>query len=220
MGTAVALVADKVPAFVAQGTGRGNEEVLSEHLTIPRLKLLQKMSDEVDRHHPHYVEGAKDGDFMNSLTREIYGDHLYVISLKFKEEYVVWRNRDAGGGLLGQFKTHKEAAEAIALEDNPEDYDVTQTHTHVLLLKNPETGELSTPNIMDFSSSKLRVSRNWNSQISLKGGDRFASLWKLSSLSTKNRAGNAYMTLETDFVGWCTKEDYKAAEGYYESFAG
>ena len=42
----------------------------------------------------------------------------------------------------------------------------------------PSTGELGIPFIMDFASSKLRVSRSWNSQIQTKGGDRFASLWK------------------------------------------
>ena len=61
------------------------------------------MSDECDKHHPNYIEGAEDGHFLNSLTNEIYGDEIYVLNVKFKDEYVVWRKREAGGGLLGSF---------------------------------------------------------------------------------------------------------------------
>lgn len=221
MSNVIPLTSAKVPDFVKKGSGRGNEEVQAQHLQIPRIKLLQKMSDEIDRHHPNFIQGAKDGDFMNSLTREVYGDSIYVIPVKFKEEFVVWRKREAGGGLLGSFKTEGEADAAIANSgEKREDFDITQSHSHILLVKNPETGELSPPNIMDFSSSKLRVSRSWNSQISLKGGDRFAGLWKLSAIAVKNKAGAQYMSLGVEFVGWATKEDYLAAEGYYDGFAG
>ena len=144
------------------------------------------MSDEVDKHHPNYIEGAEDGHFLNSLTKEIYGDEIYVLNVKFKDEYVVWRKREAGGGLLGSFGSEADASAAIKEQDKPEDYDINQTHTHMMMIKNPETGEISSPVLMDFASSKLRVSRNWNSQISIKGGDRFAGLWKLkSSFSNK-----------------------------------
>lgn len=216
---ALAIIDDTVPAHITKGKGRGNEDVTADHLTIPRIKLLQKMSDEVDRHHPNYIDGANDGDFMNSLTREIYGQEIYVVSIKFKDEHVVWRKREAGGGLLGSFGTFKEAQAAVQAEDKPEDYDINQTHSHILLLKDPETGELSRPAIMDFSSSKLRVSKNWNAQILNKGGDRFAGLWKLKAVSVSNSSGKSWMNLEAGFVGWTTKEDYKVAEGYYESFA-
>jgi len=219
MANAIALVQDKVPAYVAKGTGRGNEEVTAEHLTIPRIKLLQKMSDEVDKHHPSYIEGAEDGHFMNSLTRENYGSEIYVLSVKFKDEYVVWRKREAGGGFLGNFRTLADATNAVNAEEKPEDYDISQTHSHILLLKNPETGELSNPMIMDFASSKLTVSKKWNSQIAIKGGDRFAGLWKLRSISVTNKAKKSWMNLEPEFVGWAQEADYKAAESYYEQFA-
>ena len=210
----------KLPAHVtaAQGGGRGNEDVGAEHLTIPRIKLLQKMSDEVDKHHDNYVEGAEVGDFINNLTLELYGGTMYVMNIKFTEDFVVWRKREAGGGFLGSFKSEAEANARIAEEEKPGDYDVTQTHSHIMVILDPETGEPSRPVSMDFNSSKLRVSRNWNTQIGLRGGDRFSGVWALKSKQTQNRAGNAFMTLEVDWVGWATDENYKMAEGYYESF--
>ena len=220
--TALAITTnDELPAHLkkAEGVGRGNENVGTE-LTIPRVKLLQKMSDEVDKHHNSYIEGCEPGDFLNTLTQQNYGDALFALSISFKVEHVVWRDRDAGGGLLGAFSSHITAQEEINKQEKPEDYAITETHTHVLLLKDPETGKLdTTPVIMDFASSKLRVSRNWNSQIGLKGGDRFAGLWKLKSISVENKMGNAYLNLEPEFVGWAMEEDYKAAEKLYESYA-
>lgn len=219
MANAIALVSDKVPAHVAKGTGRGNENV-GQHVTIPRVKLLQKMSDEVDKYNANYIKGAEPGHFLNSLTSHNYGEELYVISLVFKNEYVVWRKREAGGGLLGSFATIQDAQDAINSQEKPADYDITDTHSHVLLIKNPETGELEpTPVIMDFSSSKLRISRSWNSQIGMKGGDRFSGLWKLKSVSVTNKAGAQFMNLDVEWVGWAQEEDYKVAEALYEQYS-
>jgi len=214
--TAVALVASQLPAHVLQdGSGLGNENV-GQHVTIPRVKLLQKMSDEVDKYSSKHIEGAEPGHFLNSLTGQNYGEELYVISLLFKNEYVVWRNRDAGGGILGSFSSLGDAQQAIKGQEKPQDYTITDTHSHVLLIKNPESGELDrTPVIMDFSSSKMRISRNWNSMIGVKGGNRFAGLWKLKSVSVTNKAGAQFMNLEPEWVGWATEEDYTYAKSVY-----
>jgi hypothetical protein len=220
MSNAIALVSSNVPAHVMQGTGLGNENV-GQNVTIPRVKLLQKMSDEVDKYNSKYIQGAEPGHFLNSLTGQNYGEELYVINLLFRNEFVVWRNRDSGGGILGSFNSLTEAQEAIKSQDKPQDYTITDTHSHVLLIKNPETGELDrTPVIMDFSSSKMRISRNWNSVIGLKGGNRFSGLWKLKSVSVTNKAGAQFMNLEADFVGWATEEDYEYAKSVYGQHTG
>jgi hypothetical protein len=50
----------------------------------------------------------------------------------------------------------------------------------------------------------------------MKGGDRFAGLWKIKSVAVENRMGNAFMNLDVEFVGWAQEEDYKVAEKLYE----
>ena len=87
----LALAGNNVPDYIKPGN-RGNENVATA-LAIPRIKQLQKMSDEVDKHHPKYVEGADPGMFINSISNELLGDVLYVVSVNFKTEYVVWRTR-------------------------------------------------------------------------------------------------------------------------------
>jgi hypothetical protein len=212
---------DTLPAHLQaiDGIGRGNENV-GQNVAIPRVKLLQKMSNEVDKHHANYVEGCEPGHFVNTLTNENYGSDLYAISLTFKTEFVVWRQLDAGGGYLGAFDTRELAQAKVNEQDKPEDYDINETHAHVLLLKNPETGELDrTPCIMDFASSKLRVSKNWNTQIGMRGGDRFAGLWQVSGVSTENKMGKAFMNCEVSWCGWAMEQDYKAAESLYDKYS-
>tara|TARA_R110000737_G_scaffold70819_2_gene99291 strand:- start:1102 stop:1818 length:717 start_codon:yes stop_codon:yes gene_type:complete len=175
---------DTLPAHLklVEGVGRGNENV-GANVQIPRIKLLQKMSNEVDKHHASFVDGCEPGHMVNTLTNHNYGNDLYVLSLHFKTEFVVWRHLDAGGGYLGAFSSVAEAEAKVNEQDKPSEYDINETHAHVILIKNPETGELErSPAIMDFASSKLRVSKAWNSQIAMKGGDRFnrlvESLWR------------------------------------------
>jgi hypothetical protein len=219
--TTASLVAsnDNLPAhlqLVENGVGRGNENV-GANVVIPRVKLLQKMSDEVDIHHAKYVEGCQPGHFVNTLTGFNYGSEIYAISLTFNTEFVVWRQLDAGGGYGGAFPSRAAAQDHVNQQDKPADYDINETHAHVLLLKDPNTGELDrTPCIMDFASSKLRVSKNWNSQIGMQGGDRFAGLWKVAGVSTENKMGHAFMNLDVSWVGWAMEDDYKAAEALYE----
>ena len=217
-GTNVQLVSKDVPAHVVKGTGLGNEEVGKEHLQTPRVKLIQTMSNEVDKNHSEYIENLSPGDFLNSVTKENYGTEMYVLNVKFTEDFVVWKKREIGGGLLGNFKSLAEATDYLNSNDlDVDQHDIIQTQSHLLMQKDPSTGELGIPFIMDFASSKLRVSRSWNSQIQTKGGDRFASLWKMKSVQTANKVGQKFMNLTVEFEGWATEDDYVEAKKLYES---
>lgn len=209
---------DVMPAHLSADSSRGNENVGSA-VAIPRIKLLQKMSNQVDKHHAEYIEGAEPGLYYNSVTNEVYGERVCVISLNFTVGWAVWRDIDAGGGYLGTYNTEAEAQSIVAEQDNPKEYDVSETHSHVLLTVNPNTGEISnTPCIMDFASSKLPVSRNWNSNIGLRGGDRFASVWTLGAVSKESRSGKVFMNTTVDWLGWATKEHFDAAAAFYEQY--
>ena len=218
---AITLVSTSVPAHVKESSGLGNENITSDHLQIPRVKLLQQLSNEVDPNHEDHLEGATPGDFTNTLTSTLLGRELYVINLHFKEEFVVWRKLSEGGGLKGTFATYKEATDYLTAENlKVQDHDVVQTQSHTLLMKNPETGALlRTPFLMDFASSKLRVSREWNTQITQLGGDRFSALWKLSSVQTQNRAAQKFYNLSVENQGWVLEEDYNFAKSAYDNMS-
>ena len=216
---AIQLVASEVPAHVLNaGFGRGNEDV-GNAVAIPRIKLLQQLSKEVDKYAPQYIEGAQPGDFIESASGTMLGSEIYLINVKFKIEFNIWKKFELGGGLQGQYKTEKEAMEAHAALPNPEEYDIKETHEHVVLVKDAETGKLSNPMLFDFTVSKLTTSRKWNTKLAQQGGDRFASLWKASSMSVESKSGQRFINLDVDCMGWTTEEDYKVAESVYETFS-
>jgi len=93
----VVLVSKDLPSHASKGEGLGNEFIKAEHLQTPRVKQLQVMSHEVDENHSEFLEGAKPGDFFNTITRENYGKEMYIINIKFTEEFVIWRKRERGG---------------------------------------------------------------------------------------------------------------------------
>ena len=218
MSNDISIVTSEVPAHVKQGANLGNENINSEHLSTPRLKQLQQLSNEVDENHSEYIEGAKVGDFINTVTKESYGKELFVVNVHFREEYVVWVKREKGGGLVGTFPTQAEAIKYLEDGGNKvEDHEITQTQTHTLLKIDEATGEVSEiPFLFDCSSSKLRVSREWNTQIMKLGGHRYASLWKLSSVQTANKAGQKFMNISVSNVGWLKESAYNVAKEFYE----
>jgi len=207
-----------MPAHVKKGENLGNENINSDHLSTPRLKQLQQLSNEVDENHSEYINGAKVGDFINTVTKETYGKELFVVNVHFREEYVVWVKREKGGGLVGTFPTKQEAIQHLEDAGNKvEDHEITQTQTHTLLKVDEKTGDISEiPFLFDCSSSKLRVSREWNTQIMKLGGDRFASLWKLASVQTANKAGQKFMNIAVSNVGWLKEDTYNVAKGFYD----
>lgn len=220
MSNDISIITSTMPAHIKEGSGMGNENVTSDHVSIPRVKLLQKMNNEVDPNHSEYIEGAKEGDFINTVTGENYGSSLVVVNAHFKEEYVVWRKRTEGGGLVGNFPSKAEASQY--LEDNGLDadkHDITQTHIHTLLRIDEKTNEVADiPFLFDCASSKLKVSRDWNVQLLKLGRDvnRFSCTWRMSSVPQSNAKGT-WVNIDIENVGWLKKEAYDKVEAFYNN---
>jgi hypothetical protein len=223
MSKDISIVATELPAHVKKGgSGLGNENISSEHMMVPRVKQLQQLSNEVDENHSEYIENAKPGDFINTVTRENYAKEVYVVNVHFKEDYIVWVKREKGGGLVGSFPTRAEAVEALESQGKVvDDHEITQTQTHQLLKMDEKTGEIADiPFLFDCASSKLRVSREWNTQIARKGGDRFSSLWKMASVQTANRAGQKFWNISCSDVGYVKDDVYGQVKDFYTKAFG
>ena len=211
---ALADSALEVPAHINLDQGLGTENGGAE-IKIPRISLMQKRSDQIDSGHAKYVEGAKIGTFVNDATGEVYGDEIYVLNVNFTSCYKIWKDRQKGGGFFGEFATEAEARQRIAdlVQEGQgveEDFNPEYTHVHLLIVKDPKTGALSAPAVTDLAKSKMRASKAWNTEIQMKGGDRFACLWKMMSFN-ETYQGNTYANVRVENVGWAQKDDYDYA---------
>lgn len=116
---AVALGAANLPAFLSGYKGPlGTEDIDSNDVTIPRLKIGQSMSPEVKD------GNVAEGELYLNVTGEVVwkpGDApLPVLIVARNKEFILWRPReDNGGGILARAKAVKEGGVTRYKWDKP-----------------------------------------------------------------------------------------------------
>lgn len=212
----VAMFGDKaaLPAYVTQDAALGHENVSAEDMAIPQIKLLQNISPEVEE-----IEGARAGQFLNSMTQELY-DELFLVNLKFDRTYTVWKDRGLGGGKEGEFDSEEAAKSFVStLPGSAEDYAINETAIHYVLIVDPETMKVTSPAIMYMDRSKLSASRAWNSQINMKSNGeapRFASVWGIRPKKVTNKRNEHYYNIDIQFEGWVPDTLYPEVRKTFE----
>lgn len=219
--TEVAVSKVAMPSFIVEkaieGTGAGNENLTAKDLQIPRLVLLQDLSPECNERKPEFIPGAKPGMILNKLNGQLM-EQCFVINLKFDYGFTVWKSRKLGGGLFGSFATEAEAQEALAeAKVDPSHYEIKENPIHYVLLLD-ENGKPTMPAIIDFTSTKIKVSKNWNSQIATQGDkyDRFSWAWLLSSVYESNNQAQEYYNYKVEFLGAIGEDLLAEARKAYE----
>lgn len=221
------IVSDSAPEYIKQNANRGSENVGFEDLTIPRLEIIQGLSPAVKRGDPGYIQGATIGQFVNSVTKELYPDTVHLVPVYYLKQYLVWKARkyidpDSGrevqqeGGFLGSYATEMEALGKAEESGGSPMIEVIDTPQQFCLLVNADG---STQEVMvSMPRTKAKVARQWNSMIKLIGGDRFARVYAVSTVLEKNTKGDFY-NYEVKLAGFPSKDIYARAEKLYESVA-
>lgn len=218
---AMILSGDKmpVPDYIKQDSNRGSENVGTDDLVIPRLEVLQALSPQLDESAPEYIPGAKQGDLVNSVTRQNYGKEVFLLNVFYTKQWLVWRDRKLGGGFKGAFANPELAKDRIAeLTGGGETgYEAIDTPTHLCLLINRDAGTIEEV-MVSMPRTKAKVSRAWNSQIKLAGGDRFSRVYRVTSASEENEKGKFYNYVVAA-TGFPAKPLYAKAEALYKQMA-
>lgn len=220
--TAVAKRDENLPAYIKQGGGRGNENVSTSDLVIPRLEIAQLLSPALKESKPEYIPECREGDIFNTVTRGIYPREtgVLVIPILYKKEYLVWKDRKEGGGFRGSYPTLDEANARIAGEQDAASLTAAETGQQLVLVVNEDgTTDESMLAMVSMSRTKLKVSKNWNSLIRLNGGDRFSRMYRLITSDEQNSNGDEYKNFQVMAAGFPEEAAYKLAEQIYESVA-
>ncbi len=206
------------PDWIDKNSDRGSENITREDIALPRVDVLQALSPQINKKDGAYIEGAEQGTIFNILTGELYGESIHFIPVYFVKQWLLWKIRKAGGGLLGVFPNSHEVEKAQ--RNLPDEVPVNQTEVmdtavhYGMIVK--AGGELEEA-VISMSRSKMKVSRKLNSMVRLAGGDRFSRVYKISSVEDKNAAGEAYWNLAVQQLGYAPESMYRAAETMYES---
>ena len=214
---------DQMPAHIQKtaATGAGNENVSASDLEIPQLKLLQQMSPEVQKGTDSYVEGAEPGLIYNTLTGKV-SETVNLVNIRMEKEVSVFRKREFGGGgsgsFIGTFDTKPEAEAYLSDQGLAvSEYDVTDTAKHLVVVLD-DTGAPESEAVIFMSSTKLRTSNKWNSELLMTKADRYASVWQLGVERLSNAKGT-WSNFTIAFAGWCPPELLEYTKGVFDSVA-
>lgn len=219
------VVQDDVPDYIKQGAQRGSENVTTNDIAIPRLEVIQGLSPAVKRGDPGYIQGAQVGTFINSVSKELYGEEVFIVPIYYTKQYLVWKMRkradgtpvEGNGGFFGAFNTEQEANERCDREGGTaKDIEVIDTPQHFCLLVRADgTAEEI---MISMPKTKAKVSRQWNSMIRMADGDRFSRAYKMKTVLEKNPKGDFY-NFEVALAGFPSRDIYAQAEKTYTVIA-
>lgn len=193
---------------------RGNEGVNNDDLTIPRLDLVQSLSECRKKSSPEYIPGIEEGQLFNNITRQVYGDSVLIVPVAFKKEFLLWRDQKLGGGFGGAFESMEAAIAAQGAQERPDEYEIVDTPQHFVLLLDEESGKVSEA-VISMSKSKAKVSRKFNSLVRMNEGPRFSRIYRVKGVPDQNNSGQDFFNLSIENVGFVNEDLYKRAEGLY-----
>ena len=186
----------------AEDAGIGVDELGSEDLAIPFLKVLQKMSPELDD-----IEGARAGDLYNTVTKEVIkgSDGVRVVNCAYTLQHIEWEPRGTGSGAPHAIYSAGAPLPKTERGDDNKDYVVDgsgryleRTAQHYVLIID-EDG-ITSQALLPMKATQLKKSKQWNSamkSMKMKDGSgnlftpaRFSHVWHLESVSEENKNGS------------------------------
>ena len=213
---------------------QGLENVKTENLALPILKLLQNGSGEAQKRNQNYVEGAEPGMFLNTVTKKVYdgGKGIEVVPCYYKLEYQEWADFGTGSGRPENIfdassdilsKTTKDSGGKDRLENG--NYILTVGQHFVLIVD----GDITEPALISMSSSQGKVSRKWNSMmasITLEGKNgpftpaTYSHKYVLSSVLNSGKGNQWYGFNVVRGAMVDNASLYERAKKFHNSFAG
>ena len=187
--------------------GGGFEGVESSELSIPFINVLQSNSPEVEE---QTIEGAVSGDLLNTVTQEL--SKSIVFQPVYREQaWVEWIPRNKGGGFVAVHDPNSQEIQDLIAENKGSrippkgsdgkripfrigDNEVIETYYFYGMLLDEEAGEHVGFAVISFTSTKIKVYRDWLTSMRIMRGK--PPLWafrvKLTTVRQKNDSGSYY----------------------------
>ena len=183
---AVAKKDDTLPAFgedLERFAGLGTQDISTEDMATPFLRILADLSPQVQKRKAEYVPGAEPGMIFNTVRNEVYDgeEGVLVVPCHYYRRYVEWTPRESGGGYVASYEPDDPiiatASRGSKGEDLLENGNLLANTAHFFVLQLFEE-EGPQPALVTMSSTQLKKSRTWNSQ--------------MNSVTGKGASGNIY----------------------------
>lgn len=190
-----------------------------EDIVLPRIRLLQPVSSDV-------TDGiASAGQFMNSVTGEVFPEDLHVlIFTHFKSR--VYFDPD-GNGVLCLSPDGIEGSEFGACADceYPKWKDrvpppCALVHNYPCYVLNAGAIEgTPLPIALSFMKTSTKAARKLNTMVAVSHRSWFDFIFKVSSIKTKNDKGT-YFVMEIEKLRDASEQERKLGYWAYQQFSG
>ena len=224
-GSSLADVQKARPAYLKEREGqeaRGLEEIGAQEMVLPRLTLTQNTTPQRNRQDPHYIPGLQEGQFFNSLTKEIYGDRVLVTPMFFRKSRIYFKDINQGGGIICraphgndcQLNNGGPCLHGLWSNDGkpPE---CTEFYNYPSLLY--PNNEII---VVSLKVTGIKAGKEWNTMMRLRGADPFAGIYEIKAVPARNKTGQNYYTYAVNNAkeegGWVSKERFMQNEKMYQ----
>jgi hypothetical protein len=135
-------------------------------LLIPWLRIVQSTSGFIKKNKPEYVEGAQEGDIIDTVSRKLRATQQ-VIFVKYERHYTTWK--PGGGKIVKQWFADPSGYNAASFPEgvtygnkiDAEGNVIADTPTYYILAVDSETGACS-PMTMAWGSTQAKKTRRLN----------------------------------------------------------
>lgn len=235
---------DAMPDFMKGQSGAGTEALSSSDVAIPRIKLMQAISPELEQ-----FEDLSPGDFLHNLLEENLGNEIQLVPVYTDLRAILWRPRHEGGGILArsedmkiwspsnvsftvkpikgaditvEWNTSKTVAESRLLEwgtMNPKDPKSQPAGTlmynvAMMLPARPDVG----PVVVTMQRAGIRVARNFLGKVKLSRAPSYGQIYTMSSVQEQGPEG-PFWNYKFTAAGLVQDEtEYNVYRDMYEMF--
>ena len=159
-----------IPSEFEQYANLGMEQVRTEDMSVPFLRILAQLSPQVNKRDGAYVQGAEPGMIYNTVANEAYDGEkgILLVPCYYNRRYVEWKPREAGGGYVGSYGADDPIINTTYRDQRgndvlPNGNLLTNTAQFFVLL----LGDDGIPQrcLLTMTSTQLKKARKWVTQM-------------------------------------------------------
>ena len=193
------VVASELDKMLEADAGVGLENITTEDMQIPFIRIIQALSPQLQKDDPLYIKGAEQGDIFNTVSQEIYkqDEGITLVPAFFEKKFLEFQLRSSGGGFVRELAADDKDITMTSRENTiellPNGNELVRTHQHLVIAKSAD-GSIA-PSVLDMKKSQLKVSRRWNT---LKNSARlpsgalmpiYGTAWQVTTVLEANDQG-------------------------------
>ena len=209
------VVASELDKMLEADAGVGLENITTEDMQIPFIRIIQALSPQLQKDDPLYIKGAEQGDIFNTVSQEIYkqDEGVTLVPAFFEKKFLEFQLRSSGGGFVRELAADDKDITMTSREGTiemlPNGNELVRTHQHLVIAKSAD-GTIA-PSVLDMKKTQLKVSRRWNT---LKNSARlpsgalmpiYGTAWRVTTVLESNDQGK-WFNYKLDRINKITPE--------------